>query len=116
MQWRRIRQFKTLLEARQHTLHLSIEDQKQYTRRAEPEPDAVDQAATVFDKESFLQENTRERELLRMIDSALGRIRDGNFGKYLSWGKEIDRRRLQAVPWTRYCIHCQERFERRLYN
>jgi RNA polymerase-binding transcription factor DksA len=54
----------------------------------------------------------QQRQLLRAIDSALGRIRDGTYGKCLSCGKQIDGRRLAAVPWTPYCIQCEEDFER----
>ena len=43
-----------------------------------------------------------------MVQSAMGRIRDGSFGQCLSCGKEIDAKRLHAVPWTRYSIQCQE--------
>lgn len=112
MDGRQMQRFKTLLEIRQDELRLSIEHQLQYARRAEPEPDTLDQATTGYDKESSLQRSNTEQHLLRMVDSALGRIWDGSFGQCLSCGNEIDGRRLQAVPWTRYCIQCQENFER----
>jgi len=51
-------------------------------------------------------------ELLRAVEAALGRIREGNFGQCLSCGNEIGGARLEAVPWTPYCIQCQEDFER----
>jgi Prokaryotic dksA/traR C4-type zinc finger len=51
-------------------------------------------------------------QLLRAVEAALGRIREGNFGQCLSCGNEIGGARLEAVPWTPYCIQCQEDFER----
>jgi DnaK suppressor protein len=51
-------------------------------------------------------------QLLQAVESALGRIRDGSFGQCLSCGNEIGGARLEAVPWTPYCIQCQEDFER----
>jgi len=42
---------------------------------------------------------------------ALGRLNDGSYGKCLMCGDEISRKRLEAVPWTPYCIQCQERTE-----
>jgi DnaK suppressor protein len=72
----------------------------------------VDQAASGSEKESLLQRSNQEQQLLRAIDSALGRIRDGTYGKCMSCGKEFDGRRLAAVPWTPYCIQCEEAFER----
>ena len=112
MNAQQMRRLKAGLEIRQHELRLSIEHHQQYARRAEREPDTVDQAASVFEKESLLQRSNQELQLLRAIDSALARIRDGTYGKCLSCGKEIDERRLAAVPWTPHCIECEEAFER----
>ena len=107
-----MRRLKTRLEIRQHELRLSIEHHLQYARRVEPEPETVDQAASGSEKESLLQRSSQEQQLLRAIDAALGRIRDRTFGKCRSCGKEIDGRRLAAVPWTPYCIQCEEDSER----
>jgi len=112
MNAQRMRRLKTLLEIRQHELRLSIEHHQQYARGVEPEPDTVDQAASRSEKESLLQRSNQEQQLLRAINSALGRIRDGTYGKCLSCGKQIDGNRLAAVPWTPYCIPCEEAFER----
>jgi DnaK suppressor protein len=112
MDGRQIQRFKTLLELRQHELRVNIEHLLQYARKAEPEPDTVDQATSEHERESALQRTNIDQQLLQTIESALGRIREGNFGKCLSCGNEIDIKRLQAVPWTRYCIQCQEDFER----
>jgi RNA polymerase-binding transcription factor len=112
MNAQQMRRLKTLLEVRQRELRLSIEHHQQYARGVEPEPDTVDQAASGSEKESLLQRSSREQQLLRAIDSALGRIRDGTYGKCLSCGKQIDGRRLAAVPWTPFCIPCEEEFER----
>jgi len=112
MNAQQMRRVKTLLEVRQHELRLSIEHHQQYARQVEPESDTVDQATSGYEKESLLQRSSREQQLLRAIDSALGRIRDGTYGKCLSCGKQIDGRRLAAVPWTPYCIPCEEDFER----
>jgi DnaK suppressor protein len=47
-----------------------------------------------------------------MVDSALDRIREGSFGQCISCGAEINPKRLEAVPWTRFCIACQEKMEK----
>jgi DnaK suppressor protein len=107
-----IQQLKTLLEVRQHELRLSIEDQQRLARRAELKPDAIDQATSRYEEESLLHRSNREQGLLRMIESALGRIQDGSFGQCLCCGKDIDEKRLGAVPWTRHCTQCQEDLER----
>ena len=111
MHRQQIQRVKSLLEIRQHELRLSIEHHLRYARRAEAEPDSVDQAVNGFEKQSLLQRSSQEQRLLRAIESALGRIRDGTYGKCLSCGKEIDRRRLTAVPWALRCIQCEEDFK-----
>ena len=52
--------------------------------------------------------------LLQMVDTALLRIREGSFGECIHCGKEINSKRLEAVPWTRHCIECQEKLEQGL--
>ena len=47
-----------------------------------------------------------------MVEGALARMREGNFGECISCGKEINPKRLEAVPWTRHCIECQEKLEK----
>ena len=76
-----IQRVKTLLEIREHELRLSIEHHLHYARRAEPEPDTLDQAANGSEKESVLRRSSQEQLLLRAIESALGRIRDGTYGR-----------------------------------
>jgi DnaK suppressor protein len=107
-----VQRFKTILEFRQQELRLSIQHQRQSARTAGREADAVDHATTSSERELLLQQRNREQGLLRMVEAALERIRDGSFGQCISCGNEIEVKRLQAVPWTRYCIQCQEDFER----
>lgn len=112
MDKRQIQRLKTMLEIRQGELRVSIEDQMRGARIVEPEPDAVDQATRQSEKDILLRTTKKEQQLLRAVDSALDRIRDGSFGQCLSCGKEIGGVRLEAVPWTPYCILCQEDLER----
>ena len=112
MDERQIQRFKTRLEVRQHELRVSIDHQLRSARGAEPEPDALDQATRQTEKELLLQTGNKEKQLLRAVESALGRIKEGTFGRCLSCGNEIGGGRLEAVPWTPYCIQCQEDFER----
>lgn len=112
MDRREIQRFKRRLETRHHELRVSIERQLQIAREVEPEPDTLDLASRQSERELLLQTGNKEKQLLLAIESALARIRDGSFGQCLSCGNEIHEKRLQAVPWARYCIQCQEGFER----
>lgn len=47
--------------------------------------------------------------LLFQIKDALNRAEHGDFGECQSCGEAISMKRLKAVPWTRYCVECQDR-------
>ena len=55
-----------------------------------------------------------ERTLIDEIDEALRRIDQGTFGRCQSCGKNIVRDRLQAVPYTAYCLACAVEHEKEL--
>lgn len=57
-------------------------------------------------------ENTL-REELGAVQAALQRIREGNFGACERCGEEIAAERLDALPWTAYCIDCERDLEQR---
>jgi DnaK suppressor protein len=46
--------------------------------------------------------------MLRLIAEALERLQGGSFGECVNCGQEIQAKRLEAIPWARYCIKCQE--------
>jgi len=73
--------------------------------------DEGDRANASQAKEMTWLRTSQERGLLELVDGALSRIRDGSFGECLHCGQEIGAKRLAAIPWTRYCITCQELLE-----
>jgi len=74
--------------------------------------DVADRAASSYNKEFLFSQSNNDRQLLNMVDGALARMREGSFGECVSCGKEINAKRLEAVPWTRHCIECQEKARR----
>ncbi|MGE5646176.1 MAG: TraR/DksA family transcriptional regulator [Acidobacteriota bacterium] len=56
----------------------------------------------------FLNQNRMEIELLRDLEGALRRIDAGNYGICQGCEEPIAAKRLDAVPWAKYCIPCQE--------
>jgi DnaK suppressor protein len=107
-----LQQLKKMLEVRRKELRVSIGYQLQYARQAEPEADVLDRATSAYDKRTKLQRSTEEQRLLGMVEAALGRVRDGCYGQCLFCHEEIGGKRLAAVPWTKYCLECQEKLER----
>jgi DnaK suppressor protein len=70
--------------------------------------DLADKAASAYSKELNFSLSDGERNLLMLIDEAFNRMRDGAYGKCTNCGAVIGEKRLQAVPWTPFCIDCQE--------
>jgi len=50
----------------------------------------------------------RETRILMEIGAALKRIDNGDFGICLECEEPISPKRLAALPWAGYCLHCQE--------
>ena len=73
--------------------------------------DLVDKAETSYTKEFLLSLTDGERETLLLIDEALKRLEHSEFGVCQTCGKEIGGKRIVAIPWTPYCIDCQEKAE-----
>ncbi|HEX2062247.1 MAG TPA: TraR/DksA family transcriptional regulator [Thermoanaerobaculia bacterium] len=76
--------------------------------------DLADKAASAYSKELNFSLSDGERNLLMLIDEAFTRMRDNTYGTCTNCGTEIGEKRLQAVPWTPFCIDCQELQEKGL--
>ena len=76
--------------------------------------DLVDRANNAYNREFMLALSGSERDLLRDIEAALARLDKGSHGVCEPCGNPIPQARLNAVPWARYCIDCQERAEQGL--
>jgi DnaK suppressor protein len=72
------------------------------------EGDPADQANAEVEAELEIQLHRTDGRLLRAIEEALGRLNHRVYGVCESCKKPIARARLEAVPWTRHCLHCKE--------
>ncbi len=116
MDKKKIDYFKKRLETRQQELRRMVSRTEQDGRAVDEEStqDIADRAASSYNKEFLFHQSNNDRQLLLMVDNALGRMREGSFGECISCGEEINMKRLEAVPWTRHCIECQEKLEQGL--
>ncbi|HUK88836.1 MAG TPA: TraR/DksA family transcriptional regulator [Blastocatellia bacterium] len=105
--------FRKRLEERQQQLKRNVTRTEQDGRAADQDSaqDVADRAASSYNKEFLFHQSNNERQLLQMVEGALSRLNEGIFGQCISCGKEINPKRLEAVPWTRHCIECQEKLE-----
>src|SRR5260221_12092190 len=114
MDKKNLESFKKRLEERQQSLRKTVSRTEEDGRIADQHTGQViaDRAASSYTKEFLFSQSNNDRQLLQMVDTALARIREGAFGECVSCGNEINAKRLEAVPWTRYCIECQEKLEK----
>jgi DnaK suppressor protein len=101
-----INKFKEILEAKQVELAKVLRNREAIA--IEKSPDALDEVQHAAERELAIRNLDRESALLRQVKLALHRIADGSFGTCLHCDEEINPKRLAAVPWTAYCIRCQE--------
>ncbi|HEX4605098.1 MAG TPA: TraR/DksA family transcriptional regulator [Candidatus Angelobacter sp.] len=113
MDKKKLESFKKRLEERQVSLRKTVSRTEEDGRIADQDTaqDIADRAASSYTKEFLFSQSNNDRQLLGMVENALQRIREGAFGECVSCGNEINAKRLEAVPWTRYCIECQEKLE-----
>ena len=78
---------------------------------AEDTLDVADQAVLSYQKELIFSQGTEGHSQLSQVRLALERLREGSFGECLHCGQAIGEKRLDALPWTPYCIACQEKIE-----
>src|SRR5882762_9694311 len=71
-------------------------------------PDPVDLAVRNYSKNVMLAVSENESRQLALIDEAILRIDDDEYGLCQNCEKEINPKRLAAIPWARYCLDCQE--------
>jgi len=78
---------------------------------AEDTLDVADQAVFSYQKEMLFTQGTEGHSQLSLVRLALERLHEGSFGQCLHCGRPIGEKRLEALPWTPYCIECQEKIE-----
>jgi len=108
-----IERFKKALQARHRELRhaLAQTDKEPRTAQHDYGKDEGDRANTSLARELDLGQRARDRALLTSVDAALKRISEDTFGQCLNCSQEINTKRLEAIPWVRYCITCQERID-----
>lgn len=110
MDHKTLQRFKKTLETRHRELQHGLHKGRKEMLASQPDraKDEADRATTSIASEIEHQQKARDRALLNLVHAALMRVRDGTFGECLNCGQEINQKRIEAIPWVRYCITCQE--------
>ncbi len=105
--------FKKRLVTKRQELERIVSRVEQDGRFADEETpqDLADKAANSYTKEFLFSQSNNDRFVLQLVVEALGRIDEGSYGECLQCGGEMQHKRLEAVPWARHCIPCQEKQE-----
>ncbi len=111
------------VERLRQKLEFQRHETRQFLRRLEQEARSLDAEATQdsaercvisVSKESLFERSSQRRTVLGLIEAALKRIADGSFGICVGCGDEIQDQRLQALPWTQFCLRCQGELEEKI--
>lgn len=109
-----VQRFERILKMRLEQTIRSIDRLQDETRSIESDSpsDSADQCVMSVSKEALFHQSGERRVMVRRIEAALRRMQEGTFGICIACGDDINPRRLEALPWTQYCLDCQEDVER----
>ena len=118
MDKRKLKSYRDRLLERREGLFRQVTEAEMSSRERDLEAtqDPADMAANAYTKELLISMSANDRGLLALIDEALHRIETGGFGECVNCGEPVLEKRLEAVPWARYCLKCQDLQERGLLN
>src|ERR1051325_8720592 len=101
---------KKVLEAKMAELSGALRNRDEIV--IEKAPDALDEVQLAGERELAIRNLDRDSNMLRNVRGALARIAEGSYGTCLHCEEEIKLKRLDAVPWAKFCIKCQEAADR----
>jgi DnaK suppressor protein len=105
-----IARFKEVLEGLQAELQARIRKTQADTTETEDSdaPDLGDRALKTMNRDLLNSVTMGERDMLRRMEDALKRIDAGEYGQCTHCGSAVQSGRLEAIPWAKHCVDCQE--------
>lgn len=102
--------YQKALQSKAEELRRSMSAQNiaQVVSRLDSPGDEGDMSQQSHEEWIFLNRNTLDIKLLREVNDALRRFTQGTYGVCQECDEPISSKRLDAVPWARYCVRCQE--------
>ncbi|MBK9087762.1 MAG: TraR/DksA family transcriptional regulator [Holophagales bacterium] len=102
--------YRKRLLLRQEELILDISRNREVTDETvdEQAQDMVDRATSAYTREFAFSLSESDRKALLLIEQALLRIEQGTYGVCVHCQGVVQEKRLEAVPWARHCLECQE--------
>ncbi len=111
MDKKKVEYFKKRLQTKQEELLRLVTNSEKDGREADEEAtqDIADKAANSYTKEFLFHQSDENRRVMQLVIEALDRMKDGTYGLCMACQEEVQQKRLEAVPWARHCIECQEK-------
>src|SRR5215471_1690351 len=108
--------YRRILEQKAEEVRRSMSAQKaaQLVSRLDVPSDEGDLSQQHHEEWIFLNRNTIDMKLLREVSDALHRVDIGTYGVCAECEEPISAKRLDALPWARYCVTCQEQIAARI--
>ena len=113
MDQKKLKAFRERLVVKKQEILVAYNKNKTYGKEADEEvsQDIADKASNSYTKEFLFSLSNTERDMLALVDEAIVRIDDRKYGSCVVCEEELDKKRLEAVPWAKRCISCQEKQE-----
>ena len=113
MEQKKLKGLRERLVAKRREIVEAYNKNKSYGKEADGEAtqDIADKAANSYTKEFLFSLSNTERDVLQQVDEAIVRIETRRFGVCAACEDDMNLKRLEAVPWARLCLACQEKQE-----
>jgi DnaK suppressor protein len=111
-----VERLRQKLEFQRHETRQFLRHMERETKSLDIEApqDSADRCIISVSKEALYERMSQRRTVLLLIEAALKRIADGSFGICVGCDDEIRDQRLQALPWTQFCLRCQGELEEKI--
>ncbi|MBA3512914.1 MAG: TraR/DksA family transcriptional regulator [Pyrinomonadaceae bacterium] len=113
MDAKKLEHFRSLLLSQlpQHNEHIREDQAAALELSDDGVKDSSDLSMMDLNKELALRLGERESQMVADIDQTLLRIKERSYGNCGRCSRQIDERRLDALPTARYCANCQAAIE-----
>ena len=113
MEQKKMKTYREKLLQKKHEILEAYQKNKTYGMEADEvgAQDIADKASNSYTKEFLFSLSNTERNLLQEVDEAIVRIETRRFGVCAACEDDMNLKRLEAVPWARLCLSCQEKQE-----
>jgi DnaK suppressor protein len=102
--------YRQILDAKRAELVQGLRDRNPIA--IEHSAEEYEQMTLATQRELAIIALERDARLARDVEAALRRLDEGHYGICEHCEEEISPKRLNALPWARYCVHCQEEADR----